>query len=328
MIKRRAFITLLGGAAAAWPLAARAQQPERTRRIAVLMGFARSDPQWNALVAAFRAALQELGWIDGRNVLIDTRWTNADPDPSAAAAELVALSPDAIFACPHTPAAALHRQTRTIPIVAAISGDPVSAGFVQSYARPGGNVTVFQIFETTINTKYPQLLKDIAPHVMRAAVVHSENTSWREDFATVKTAAQTFKMETVEIIVRDATDIERNMVEFSRTPNGGLILPPDAVTIQHRQLILALAANYSLPALYGVREFMTDGGLMCYSTDFTDIFRRAASYVDRILKGEKASELPVQAPTKFELIINLKTAKALGLEVPTTMLARADEVIE
>jgi ABC-type uncharacterized transport system substrate-binding protein len=327
-MNRREFITLLGGAAAAWPLAARAQQPERTRRIGVLMGFAQSDPQWNAYVAAFRAALQELGWSDGRNVLIDTRWTNADPDPSAAAAELVALSPDAIFACPHTPTAALHRQTRTIPIVAAISGDPVSAGFVQSHARPGGNVTVFLIFETAINTKYPQLLKDIAPHVTRAAVVHAENTSWREDFATVKTAAQSFKMEAVEIIVRDAADIERKLAEFSRAANGGLILPPDAVTIRHRQLILALAANYRLPALYAVREFVTDGGLMCYSTDFTDIFRRAASYVDRILKGEKASDLPVQAPTKFELIINLKTAKALGLEVPPTMLARADEVIE
>jgi putative ABC transport system substrate-binding protein len=201
-------------------------------------------------------------------------------------------------------------------------------GFVQSYARPGGNVTVFLIFETTINTKYPQLLKDIAPHVTRAAVVHAENTAWREDFAAVKIAAQSFKVEAVEIIVRDAADIERKLAEFSRAPNGGLILTPDAVTVRHRQLIVALAAEYRLPALYALREFVDDGGLMSYSTDFTDIFRRSASYVDRILKGEKASDLPVQAPTKFELIINLKTAKALGLEVPTTMLARADEVIE
>jgi len=327
-MRRREFIALVGSSVAGWPLAARAQRPDRVRRIGALMGFAESDPQWNARLAAFRAALQELGWTDGRSVLINTQWTNADPDPSAAAAELVALSPDAIFACPHTAAAALHRQTRTIPIVAVMSGDPVSAGFVQSYARPGGNVTGFLMFETTINTKYPQLLKDIAPHVTRAAVVHAENTAWREDFVAVKMAAQSFKVEAVEIIVRDAADIERKLAEFSRTANGGLILPPDAVTVRHRQLIVALAANYRLPTLYALREFVTDGGLMSYSTDLTDIFRRTASYLDRILKGEKVSDLPVQAPTKFELIINLKTAKTLGLEVPTTMLARADELIE
>jgi len=250
------------------------------------------------------------------------------PNPSTAAAELVALSPDVIFACPHTPVASLHQQTRTIPIVAAMSGDPVSAGFVQSYARPGGNVTVFLIFETTINTKYPQLLKDIAPHVTRAAVVHAENTAWRNDFAAIRSAAQSFNVEPVEIVVRDAADIERQIDEFSRAPNGGLIVPPDAVTVRHRQLILALAAKYRLPALYALREFVSDGGLMCYSTDFIDIFRRAASYVDRILKGEKPSDLPVQAPTKFELVINLRTAKALGLDLPPALLARADEVIE
>jgi putative tryptophan/tyrosine transport system substrate-binding protein len=225
-VKRREFITLLGGAAAAWPLAARAQQGERIRSIGVLMGFARSDPQWNAHVAALRAALHELGWTDGRNVRIETRWTDADPNPSTAAAELVALSPDVIFACPHTPVASLHQQTRTIPIVAAMSGDPVSAGFVQSYARPGGNVTVFLIFETTINTKYPQLLKNIAPHVTRAAVVHAENTAWRYDFAAIRSAAQSFNLEPVEILVRDAADIERQIDEFSPAPNGGLILPP------------------------------------------------------------------------------------------------------
>ncbi len=292
------------------------------------MGFARNDPQWNATLAAFLTTLQELGWTNGRNVLIDTRWINPDTDPSADVAALIALSPDVIFACPHSAAVALHRQTRTIPIVGATSGDPVSAGLVQSYARPGGNVTVFQIFETTINAKYPQLLKDVAPQVVRVAVVHGGNTSWRKDFATVNTAAQSLTIEAVEIIVRDAADIQRKITEFSSAANGGLILPPDALTAQNRQIIIALAASHRLPAVYATREWVTDGGLMCYSTDFADIFRRAASYVDRILKGEKASDLPVQAPTKFDLIINLKTAKALGLTVPPRLLAEAGEVIE
>ena len=325
-MKRREFIALASGAVAAWPLASRAQQG--VRRIGVLMGFARSDPQWNATLAAFLTTLQELGWTNGRNVLIDTRWINPDADPSADVAALIALSPDVIFACPRSAAVALHRQTRTIPIVGATSGDPVSAGLVQSYARPGGNVTVFQIFETTINTKYPQLLKDVAPQVIRVAVVHGGNTSWRKDFATVNTAAQSLTIEAVEIIVRDAADIQRKITEFSSAANGGLILPPDALTGRNRQIIIELAASHGLPAVYASREFVTDGGLMCYSTDFADIFRRAASYVDRILKGEKASDLPVQAPTKFDLIINLKTAKALELTVPPRLLAEAGEVIE
>ena len=325
-MKRREFIALASGAVAAWPLASRAQQG--VRRIGVLMGFARSDPQWNATLAAFLTTLQELGWTNGRNVLIDTRWINPDTDPSADVAALIALSPDVIFACPHSAAVALHRQTRTIPIVGATSGDPVSAGLVQSYARPGGNVTVFQIFEKTINTKYPQLLKDVAPQVVRVAVVHGGNTSWRKDFATVNTAAQSLTIEAVEIIVRDAADIQRKITEFSSAANGGLILPPDALTARNRRIIIELAASHRLPAVYASREFVTDGGLMCYSTDFADIFRRAASYVDRILKGEKASDLPVQAPTKFDLIINLKTAKALELTVPPRLLAEAGEVIE
>jgi ABC-type uncharacterized transport system substrate-binding protein len=325
-MKRREFIALAGGAVATWPLASRAQQG--VRRIGVLMGFARSDPQWNATLAAFLTTLQELGWTNGQNVLIDTRWINPDTDPSADVAALIALSPDVIFACPHSAAVALRRQTRTIPIVGATSGDPVSAGLVQSYARPGGNVTVFQIFETTINMKYPQLLKDVAPQVVRVAVVHGGNTSWRKDFATVNTAAQSLTIEAVEIIVRDAAEIQRKITEFSSAANGGLILPPDALTARNRQIIIELAASHRLPAVYASREFVTDGGLMCYSTDFADIFRRAASYVDRILKGEKASDLPVQAPTKFDLIINLKTAKALELTVPPRLLAEAGEVIE
>ena len=327
-MQRREFITLIGGAAAAWPLAAHAQQPERMRRIGVLMGFVESDPQWRAWLATFQAALRELGWTDGRNVVIGSRWTGANPDPSALAAELVAQSPDVILACPHTAAAAVHQQTRTIPIVAVISGDPVRAGFVQSHARPGGNVTAFLLFETTINTKYVQLLKDVAPHVTRAAVLHGENTAWRGDFAIIKTVAPSLEVEPVEILVHRASDIEREISDFARIPNGGLILPPDSAMIAQRELILALAARYRLPAVYAGREFVVDGGLICYSTDFNDIFRRAASYVDRILKGEKPADLPVQAPTKYELVINLKTAKALGLSVPPTLIARADEVIE
>jgi putative ABC transport system substrate-binding protein len=327
MIRRREFITLLGGAAA-WPLAARAQQAERMRRIGVLMGFAESDPEWNARLAAFRAALQELGWTDGRNVRIDTRWAVADPNPSTHAAELAGLAPDVIFACPHPAAAAVRRQTRTIPIVAAISGDPVRAGLVETYARPGGNVTAFLLFEPTINAKYLQLLKDIAPNVSRVAMVYSENSAWRGDFAAIEAAARAFAVEPVAKLVHHAADIEHEIAEFARTPNGGLIVPPDTATIHHRELIVGLAAKHRLPAVYSFREFVIDGGLMHYATDITDIFRRSASYVDRILRGAKPAELPVQAPTKFELVINLKTAKALGLTVPLPLLGRADEVIE
>jgi putative ABC transport system substrate-binding protein len=298
------------------------------KRVGVLMGFAESDPKWHSHFAAFQTALRELGWADGRNMVIALRWTAADLDPSTYAAELIAQSPDVILACPQTATAAIHKQTRTIPIVAVISGDPVRAGFVQSYARPGGNVTAFLLFETTINTKYLQLLKDIAPQVTRAAVLHGDNTAWRGDFATIKGAASSFEVEPIEISVRQASDIEPAISNFARTSNGGLILPPDSTMSANSELIVALAAKYRLPTVYSSREFVIDGGLMCYSTDFTDVFRRAASYVDRILRGERPADLPVQAPTKYELVINLKTAKAFGLTIPPAVLARVDEVIE
>jgi putative ABC transport system substrate-binding protein len=327
-MRRREFITLLGGAAVAWPFAANAQQGERMRRVGVLMDYPERDPQWRAHLATFQAALHDLGWIDGRNAQMTIRWAASDPNPVTPAADLIAISPDVIFASPHPAVAAVRNQTTTTPIVAVMSGDPIRAGFVQSYARPGGNVTAFLFFEAAINTKYLQLLKDIAPNVTRAAVIQSENSAWRGDFAVIETAARSIGVKPVAILVRSAQDIEREMAEFASSSSGGLIFPPDTVTIQHRRLILALAAEHRLPAVYASHEFATDGGLMCYTADFADVFRRAASYVDRILRGEKPADLPVQAPTRYELVINLKTAKALGLDVPPTLLVRADEVIE
>jgi putative ABC transport system substrate-binding protein len=327
-VRRRTFITLLAGAAA-WPHAARAQQGERVRRIGVLMGFAEGDAGWQANVAALRAGLHELGWIDGRNVRIDYRWAAVDRDRLRAyPAELVTLAPDVIFACPHFAVTALLEQTRDIPIVAVQSGDLVEAGFAQTHARPGGNVTGFTMFEATINTKYLQLLKDIAPRVARVCVMQSANSAWRGDFRAIEAVAQALSAEPIAAIVRDAAEIERAIETFASKPGGGLIIPPDSLTVRHGELIIALAAKYRLPAVYSNRDFVTSGGLMSYATDHPDLFRRAASYVDRILRGEKPANLPVQAPVKYELAINLKTAKALGLEVPTTLLARADEVIE
>jgi putative ABC transport system substrate-binding protein len=328
-VRRRQFITLLGGAAA-WPLAANAQQPrERMRRIGVLMGFAEGDAGWQANVAALRAGLQELGWIDGRNVRIDYRWPAGDRDRLRPyPAELVALAPAVIFACPHFAVTALLEQTRDIPIVAVQSDDLVEAGFAQTHARPGGTVTGFTMFEATINTKYLQLLKDIAPQVARVCVMQSANSAWRGDFRAIETVAQALSAEPIAAIVRDAAEIERAIETFASKPGGGLIIPPDSLTVRHGELIIALAAKYRLPAVYAIRDFVTSGGLMSYATDLPDLFRRAASYVDRILRGERPADLPVQAPVKYELLINLKTAKALALEVPPTLLARADEVIE
>jgi putative ABC transport system substrate-binding protein len=332
-MRRREFITLIGGAAAGssllWPLAARAQQPDGVRRVGVLMGFAESDTEWQARLTAFRTALQGFGWTDGRNLRFDIRWTAGDPNRTrASAAELAASAPDVILASPHFVVLAMHQQTRTIPIVAIQSGDPVDAGFVQSYARPGGNVTAFLLFEATINAKFLQLLKEIAPHLARVAVLQSESSSWRGDFRAVEAAARSLAVKPTAMIVRDAADIERAIVTFAGEPNGGLILPPDAMTIRHRDVIIALAAKHRLTAVYSGREFMSSDGLMFYGADFTDVFRRSASYVDRILRGANPGELSVQAPTKFELVLNLKAAKALGLDVPPTLLIRADEVIE
>jgi len=328
-MRRREFITLLGGAAAAWPFAARAQQPDRVRRIGVLMGFTENDPEWRANFAAFRAALAELGWMDGRNLRIDVRWTAGDPDRTrAAAAELDGLAPDVILASPHFAAVAMSRQTRTTAIVAVQSGDLVDAGFTQSHARPSGNVTGFSLYEASITAKFLQLLKEIAPQLNRVAVMQSASSAWRGDFRAVESVAPSHAVKATAAIVRDAADIERATAALAGEPNGGLILPPDAMSIRHRQLIISLAAKYRLPAVYSGREFVTDGGLMFYGTNFTDVFRRAASYIDRILRGAKPLDLPVQAPTKFELVINLKTAKALGLDISPALLIRADEVIE
>jgi putative ABC transport system substrate-binding protein len=326
-MKRRDFITLLAGTAAAWPLAAGAQQPDRLRRVGILWGGAESDP--DGPVAVFRAALRELGWTDGRNVRIDVRWTAADPNLIRTyAAELVGLTPDVIFASPHPAVVEVLQQTRTIPIVAMGSGDPVDASLAQSHARPGGNLTGFFTFEATINAKYLQLLKDIAPRVSRVAVIQTESSAWRGDFRAVEAAAPSLAVQPVGMIVRDTTDIERTITAFAREPNGGLIWPPDSITTSHRELIVALAAKYRLPSVYPSRAWITSGGLMYYGADNADTVRRAAGYVDRILRGEKPGELPIQAATKFDLGINLKTAKALGLEVSSPLLIRADEVIE
>jgi putative ABC transport system substrate-binding protein len=325
-MKRREFITLVGGAAV-WPLAARAQQPGQLRRIGALMGFAESDP--DGMAAAFREALQSLGWIDGRNVRIDYRWDVVDAARARApAAELAALAPDVIFVDSAPAVAAMRQQASKVPIVFIQSGDPVQAGTVQGFARPGNNFTGFMSFESTINAKYLQLLKDIAPNVTRVAVMQFENSTWRGDFSVIEAVAPSLAITPIAAVVHDAGEVERAMSALAQEPNGGLILPPDGRTSANGDLIVALAAKHRLPAVYSARPYVVGGGLMSYGADRHDIFRRAASYVDRILKGEKPSDLPVQAPTRFELVINLKTAKTLGLDVSPALLTRADEVVE
>jgi putative tryptophan/tyrosine transport system substrate-binding protein len=328
-VKRREFITLLGGAAA-WPIAALAQQSERVRRIGVLMGQAANDPEGQARIAAFLQGLQELGWSVGRNVRIDIRWSagNAD-DTRKYAAELVALAPDIILASTTPSAGALLQATRTVPIVFTVVADPVGAGFVDSLARPGGNATGFITFEYGLAAKWLELLKEIAPGTTRAAVLRDPTiTAGIGQFAAIQTAAPSLGMEIVPVNVRDASEIERAVATFARVGKGGLIVTGSPLTQLHRDLIIMLTARHKLPAVYSNRFFVADGGLMAYGPDLIGQHRPAARYVDRILKGEKPADLPVQVPTKYELVINLKTAKALGLEVPPTLLARADEVIE
>jgi len=327
---RREFITLLGGAAAAWPLAARAQQGERMRRIGVLMNLAADDPESSAHLAAFLDGLQQLGWTDGRNVRIDTRWSASDPDRRRTyAAELVALAPDVILAYGGSGAGALQQATRTVPIVFAEVVDPVGAGLVASLARPGGNATGFSLFEYGISVKWLELLKQIVPNVTRAAVLRDPAlTSGTAQLASIQGVAPSFGVELSPVNVHDAGEIERAVSAFARVSNGGLIVVANPLTTINRELIIALAARHRLPAVYPFRFFVTSGGLISYGPDIIDQYRRAAGYVDRILKGEKPADLPVQAPTKYELVINLKTAKALGLTVPDSLLARADEVIE
>jgi putative tryptophan/tyrosine transport system substrate-binding protein len=328
-MKRREFITLLGGAAAAWPLAARAQQAERTRRIGVLVAVA-DDPEGQARIAAFLQGLQQLGWADGRNLQIDTRWGAGDADRFRKyAAELVALAPDVILAAGGAVVPSLLQATRTVPIVFTQTSDPVGAGFVDSLARPGGNATGFLGFEYGIGAKWLELLKEMAPRVTRVAVIRDVAiASGTGQWGALQSVAPSFGVELSPVNMRDVGEIERAVAAFARSPNGGMILTGSALAVVHRDLIVTLAARHKLPAVYYSRSFVTGGGLISYGPDAIDLHRRAASYVDRILKGERPADLPVQAPTKYELVINLKTAKALGLDVPDSVLARADEVIE
>jgi len=330
VIGRREFIALLGGAAAAWPLAARAQQPERMRRIGVLMPSAADDPEFQARITAFLQGLAQLGWLDGRNVRIDTRWGVADADRIRKyAAELVALAPDVILANSSAAIAPLLQATRTVPIVFTSVADPVGAGYVDSLARPGGNATGFLVWEYSIAAKWLELLKEIAPGVTRAAVLReSAIAAGPSQFAVIQAVAPSLGVELRTIETRDAGEIERAITAFAQGPNGGLIVTGSPAAVFHRGLIVELAARHRLPAVYFQRPFVAVGGLISYGSDPTDQYRRAAGYVDRILKGERPADLPVQASTKYELIINLKTAKALGLEIPSSVFARADEVIE
>jgi putative ABC transport system substrate-binding protein len=328
--RRREFITLFGGAAATWPLVARAQQAGAVRRIGVLTGLAANDPEGQARIAAFLQGLEESGWSVGRNVRIDIRWSAGNAaDTRKYAAELVALAPDIILASTTPAVAALLQATRTIPIVFTVVADPVGAGFVDSLARPGGNATGFITFEYGLAAKWPELLKEIAPGTTRAAVLRDPAiTAGIGQFAAIQTAAPSLGMEIVPVNVRDPGEIERGVAAFARVPNGGVIVTGSPLLALHRDLIIMLTARHKLPAVYNTRYFVADGGLMAYGPDLVGQHRPAARYVDRILKGEKPADLAVQTPTKYELVINLKTAKALGIDVPPTLLARADEVIE
>jgi putative tryptophan/tyrosine transport system substrate-binding protein len=331
-IERRKFLAALGGAAIAWPLAARAQQPERLRRIGILMNRAADNPEGQDRIAAFHQGLQVLGWSVGRNVRIDTRWGEDDADRERKyATELVVLAPDIILASGTLSVAALQQVSRALPIVFAAVTDPVGAGFVDSLARPGGNATGFMIYEYSLSAKWLELLKQIAPSVTRVAVIrNSDNPAGMAVFGAIQNAAQSLGVEVspVSVSVRDAGEFERIIAAFARSPNGGLVVTQTASAVQ-RDLIITVAARYKLPAVYSLSwNVSASGGLISYGPDVVDQFRQAAGYVDRILKGEKPADLPVQAPTKYQLVINLKVAKALGLEVPPTLLARADEVIE
>jgi putative ABC transport system substrate-binding protein len=328
-MKRRAFILALAGAAA-WPLAVRAQQGERMRRVGVLMPFAAGNPEAQARVGAFVQGLGLLGWTIGHNVRIDTRWATADAaEIRRHAAELAALAPDVILASAPITLDPLLRATRTVPVVFVIVVDPVGAGYVDSLARPGGNVTGFTPYDYSMGGKLLELLKQIAPAVARAGIIRDPTLAVGiGQFAAIQTAGQSLGVEVRPVNVRDAPEIERSVATFAQSPNGGLIVTGSALAVTHRDLIVALAARHKLPAVYWDRSLVSVGGLISYGTDLVDQYRRAAAYVDRILKGEKPGDLPVQAPTKYELVINLKTAKALGLEIPPTLLARADEVIE
>ena len=328
-MRRRDLIRAIGGAAVAWSLSARAQQGERTRRIGVLMSFAADDPEGQTRLAAFREAMKQLGWNDGDNLRIDTRWATPD-DIRRHAMELAALAPDVLLAANGTPTVApLLQATRTVPIVFVNVIDPVGAGFVASLAQPGGNATGFTIYEYSMSGKWLELLKEIGPRVTRAAVVRDATVaSGIGQFGAIQAVAPSLGVELHPIDPRDAGEIERAITAFASRPNGGLVVTATNLATIHRSAIIALATRHRLLAVYPYRFFVAAGGLISYGPHTVDQYRRAAGYVDRILKGEKAADLPIQAPTKYELTINLKAANAIGLDVPPTLLARADEVIE
>ena len=328
-MRRREFISLIGGVVAAWPLAARAQQAERARRVGVLMTQAEDDPEGQTRLLALAQGLQESGWTIGRNVRIDTRWGQGDAERYRRyAAELVALAPDVILVNGPAALAQLQQATRSVTILFVNVVDPVGAGFVASVARPGGNATGFMLSEYSTSGKWLELLKEIAPRVTRAAIIRDPTlTATVAQFAAIQSAAASVGVELNPIDMRNTGEIERAVAAFARAPNGGLIVTAGG-TSARRSLIITLAARHKLPAVYPFRYFVTSGGLISYGSNYIDLFRQAPGYVDRILKGEKPADLPVQAPTKFDLVINLKTAKALGLEIPPMLLARADDVIE
>jgi putative ABC transport system substrate-binding protein len=330
MRTRREFITLLGSTAAVWPLAARAQQGERMRRIGALMPWAAKDPVASARISAFQQELQQLGWTDGRNIRFDTRWAAGNADETRKqAAELVALGPDIILAATSPSMVALNQVTRSVPVVFVQVADPIGAGFVASLARPGGNTSGFTIFEYGVSGKWVELLKEIAPGVKRAAVLRDPGSpAGIGQFAVIQTVASALGVELTPLDVREAAEIEQAIKSFARFSNGGLIVAASIIAALHHELTVTLVARYRLPAVFSDAAFVSAGGLISYGPDRIDAYRRAAGYVDRILKGEKPGDLPVEAPTRYQLVINLKTARALGLEVPATLLARADEVIE
>jgi putative ABC transport system substrate-binding protein len=328
-MRRRTFLGLLGGATA-WPLAAHAQQPEPMRRIGILMPLVVDDVEAKARVTAFLQGLQELGWVEGRNVRIDTRWSAGNADEIRQyAVELTALAPDVILAAGGAVMAALGQATRTVPIVFTQVPDPVGAGFVSSLARPGGNVTGFTLFEFGISVKWLELLKEIAPGVTRAAVFRDTTIpAGIGQLGALQGVAPSFGVDLIQVDVRNASGIEGAITAFARSPNGGLIVTSGALAIFHRELIIGLAARHRLPAVYPARYFVNTGGLISYGPDTIDPHRRAAGYVDRILRGEKPAEMPVETPNKYELVVNAKTAKALGLIIPQSVMSRADGVIE
>jgi putative ABC transport system substrate-binding protein len=329
-VRRREFITLLGGAVAGWPSAARAQQPGGRRRLGVLMATAADDPESRKRLFALLQSMQQLGWVEGRNLRIDIRWAAGNTDDTRKyAAELIALTPDIILAAGSLALGPLLQATRTIPIVFTHVPDPVGAGFVDSMARPGGNATGFTSFDYGLSVKWLELLKEIAPRVTRVGVIRDPNlTAGIGQWGAIQGAAPTAGMEAVPLNVREVAEIERAVAAVARPGNGGLIVTASGAAVVHRELIIALAARHKLPAVYWQRFFVADGGLISYGDDVTEHYRLAAAYIDRILKGEKPGDLPVQLSTKLELVVNLKTAKALGLDIPATVLARADEVIE